>query len=954
MSVRLSFLCLLLLCAVSLHAQKFAAISADGRVLATYRTGGLAKGEHINKKGKTKNKVQVKVFVDVWNARFKKKVCSIAILGGKKSIHEVKLSPDGRTIFIGKRRGGMVLDTKSGKELAKTPGGAAVAFSHTSNVFVVVSKRGSAVYDRFSGKQLEKIRYNGRERARQFFFSPDDRYLVLIDYKDRLTVFERGKRKPIKKFNGRQAFFDQENETFTYYKYNGSNANVTTYQLPNFERLGKINCAKIIIKRAATNARRYKKGDLEDLTLTKLRPRSFDFVSPSPNGQFTALAAYRGDLGYYILVVNTKTGKQVFEDKASLEVDHHLKLSWENDSLLQIHKKQGYTKAINVANPDRDQAEYNYWMKQEKAGSSKHQLMKKTDSPKAIWRSVSDAKGLSMKEVKNDAEYHWPKVAWLGCDEQERYLYVTGSKGSVGFVRLDSLGHGYTDITWMASEAVVFEESASPFDDIAPAGYEYIPFGEIYPMDSMQRSKEIDLHLKGVDVGDSITSIHVQLFDEDGNHYSGASMEDWKKVWCNLILRSPDGTTNQITDFEIIEHQTTDSIPRAFAVVMDFSGSMGPQRANALQRGVREMVKQKRDFDAMAVIKYDNKIAVEANLTTNANKLTRVLNENNYFKFKGGTSMLDATNAGIGALQEADGFGSKTVILMTDGIEGGSFSTITDVIVNAKKQNVSIVTVGYGSRVDERFLKTMSMNTDGAFHRIYRGKDLNEIFDDIYDRNRTYYEIRIKTKAIGKYRAMIKTCLDVPSERLVVDFKVDGIDLDTVDVTNTDFFGIPVKEQPPEVVKDDKSFAQPDITDFSKLQVLKPGQVELRDTVIAEVALVEKEFEQLDFPHFEFEFDQTVIVAFEEQKLQKLVDYLNKYPEVQLDINGHTDSVGRHEYNLQLSEDRAEKVKELLVEKGITGERLSPFGFGSTDPLASNQTEKGRLRNRRVEFTISE
>ncbi|MEO6167648.1 MAG: OmpA family protein [Chitinophagales bacterium] len=81
-----------------------------------------------------------------------------------------------------------------------------------------------------------------------------------------------------------------------------------------------------------------------------------------------------------------------------------------------------------------------------------------------------------------------------------------------------------------------------------------------------------------------------------------------------------------------------------------------------------------------------------------------------------------------------------------------------------------------------------------------------------------------------------------------------------------------------------------------------------------------------------------------------LVEYLNKYPDLKLEINGHTDDTGKDEANLELSEDRAATVKNLLIKKGISADRLTSQGFGETQPVADNATPAGKTENRRVEF----
>lgn len=82
-------------------------------------------------------------------------------------------------------------------------------------------------------------------------------------------------------------------------------------------------------------------------------------------------------------------------------------------------------------------------------------------------------------------------------------------------------------------------------------------------------------------------------------------------------------------------------------------------------------------------------------------------------------------------------------------------------------------------------------------------------------------------------------------------------------------------------------------------------------------------------------------------------EIIKKIPKNYLvEISGHTDSVGKKELNLALSQKRAEKIKELLIAKGCKSSQLKAVGYGETRPLASNKTKEGRKMNRRVEIEV--
>jgi outer membrane protein OmpA-like peptidoglycan-associated protein len=87
--------------------------------------------------------------------------------------------------------------------------------------------------------------------------------------------------------------------------------------------------------------------------------------------------------------------------------------------------------------------------------------------------------------------------------------------------------------------------------------------------------------------------------------------------------------------------------------------------------------------------------------------------------------------------------------------------------------------------------------------------------------------------------------------------------------------------------------------------------------------------------------------------LDDIVYVLETNPQIELvRIEGHTDSRGREQMNLDLSRRRAARVKQYILDKGVAERRLESEGYGPAQPIADNATEAGRAKNRRVEFTI--
>lgn len=101
-----------------------------------------------------------------------------------------------------------------------------------------------------------------------------------------------------------------------------------------------------------------------------------------------------------------------------------------------------------------------------------------------------------------------------------------------------------------------------------------------------------------------------------------------------------------------------------------------------------------------------------------------------------------------------------------------------------------------------------------------------------------------------------------------------------------------------------------------------------------------------------FEFDKSTLLQQSFFELLRLLALLDTYPQMCIEIGGHTDGKGSESYNKRLSENRAKAVVDYLVSKGVNASRLQFKGYGKSMPVAPNDTEEGRALNRRVEFKI--
>ena len=129
---------------------------------------------------------------------------------------------------------------------------------------------------------------------------------------------------------------------------------------------------------------------------------------------------------------------------------------------------------------------------------------------------------------------------------------------------------------------------------------------------------------------------------------------------------------------------------------------------------------------------------------------------------------------------------------------------------------------------------------------------------------------------------------------------------------------------------------------------LKPDPVNVYDYVVEDL----NPGTVVQLVNIQFEFNSAALTENSKEGVDMLANFLESHPGITVELAGHTDNVGSDAYNLKLSQDRAEVVRQALIAKGVSDERLTAKGYGPTRPLYPNDSDEHRALNRRTEMII--
>ncbi|HEX4886718.1 MAG TPA: OmpA family protein [Luteibaculaceae bacterium] len=885
--------------------------------------------------------------IDVFSVAYRTKVQHMAIrLPDKSNPDSLYLSPSGKLLYLQQGKEHRVYNVRTGQLITKFPVPVRMAFANQDNYFVVSDGSTVTAFDGYTAEALCQYQTAPDNAIERLMISADDAHIFAQTGRKQILVWKKDTPKPRKKYFGDQVALKPDGSGFSIIRTSGTALNVFVYGLPAFNRINKLSLDKTLREEARRETLERRKLDPSQKSVIVRPPKVLAETGQlSDAGDFLAYFVAGSDEEKRLQIVHLENSTLILDDVVGT-LKQDVAIQWYNDSLLiPVNaqrpgifnaKKQQFDNQLEVVF-DGVRGRLNG------AKMAANTIL----SPDFNWGFLPQTNQFLLKNtVGAGKSISFENHRALEFSSKGKYLFVQQNDSRCGFIDLkqDPLQIVYFDTTIRLMTEQVLEDSkllAADFQRIT--GFKHIR--EARAQDSLQ------LVMKTVESG-NLSGVQVQIIDRNGVYYYGANEPEFKRIWCNLMVKGSDGKVRQIDDFEVEENSNRDSIANAVSVVLDFSGSMGWARADAVQDGAEKLIKRKLPNDEMGLIKYDHRVVAVSKPQKQAAKLLKRLFTNDYSQFAGGTALLDAINAGIFQVKDAEDVGRKMVIVLTDGLENSSLATRNEVLANAVSSGVNLFTIGFGSMVDESYLKSLAYTTYGGHYQIGQTPDFDWVFTDIYLKATNYYSVRYKTEDKGSMVYVLKLCLDgAISDTLAVEYENAPADVQLLRDNDAYVKANPVKRKGSKDISLSE-FDFPELSSFER--VVSKSKSKPSPFLIDEdrATRLEEEFETIELPRFNFYYDKTETVQQTERRIGELAAFLKRNPDVSLQIIGHTDNSGSLDYNQRLSEDRANLVKDLIVRKGVDSKRIKSEGYGETSPIAENDTEEGRAKNRRVEFRL--
>ncbi len=421
--------------------------------------------------------------------------------------------------------------------------------------------------------------------------------------------------------------------------------------------------------------------------------------------------------------------------------------------------------------------------------------------------------------------------------------------------------------------------------------------------------------------------VFARVLDSSGNFISG--MADpyykgegtYKRYWTG-ITQFLGGDTVEVKEYVVREYGDLDSMTYALALTLDHGGSMAGAIEYLLD-AARMFVKMKYPNDRIAIAKFDKKITVERKLTADLRQLDSALQNRDLKGYGLYTALYDAMKESIDLLKTTNKDTPRALVLFTDGEDNASKTTDAELYAYARAHNVRIFPVGFGY-VNDSTLKALAQYTGGKYYHVRSKSEFGAVFKDIYESLRNFYKITYSPTPFAG-----KSLIDVTLNPYGTDsFDSTGKILST---THSGMKGNRLASDSVKSAKEKKARGTIDKSPFTMLDSV--------NTVFSTTKIY-------------FDYKKAEVRPESAPMLDAIAGAMLNAPRIRIEVRGHTDNIGGEEFNQRLSELRAAAVVQALVERGVKPERLRSKGLGLSQPVATNDTEDDRQKNRRTEFAI--
>lgn len=437
---------------------------------------------------------------------------------------------------------------------------------------------------------------------------------------------------------------------------------------------------------------------------------------------------------------------------------------------------------------------------------------------------------------------------------------------------------------------------------------------EIFGVDKSKYPDEIKLYVLVVDTfGYFITNL-----------VSETDRKNSFRKYFKQLVENIEGKKYPVNNFDVKEIYNMNT-KSDFSIVLDYSGSMSSD-VGYLERSMNKFIKLVNDKDRISIVKFDETLD---NLFSLTDDKTEIYNK---YQFKGlndmggSTALYAGTDLGFRQFDSVDSR-IKRLILFTDGNENASYSyrnqyavTANAVIAKARNLNIPMYIISFGSGTNIDLLDEMASLSGGKHYNIRNHKSLEKVFNEFFRTTKYFYEITYKPKIADRERSIdliynnnIKTESTTSKIYIGEDYDVMPIELNNGNSNSLVSLSDSLKK-------------------ISKLKASNSPQV---------ITL--------------FDFDKTEILPKYKEVIISYAKIMKERSKCEAVLIGHTDRVGNDEYCYRLSYQRANEIKDALVQQGIKPERIKILGFGKQQPVWNPEKNETQAReNRRVEIIIME